>query len=147
MIIEFDKEVYKTEQTIYQGQISFGYHTQSTYLGSCISIILFSKEFKIGGLSHIVGHKTKIGNYNLPNEVIEQFQAYRTEYRIKDPYYFIVGGSNSCKQILEMTKKELQKNEIKYSLGDVLGKYHRKVSLIPKKSKIKIYKKRLYAFS
>ncbi len=147
MHIEYVKKRGNAEQTIYQGQISFGSHTQSTGLGSCICLILFSEKLKIGGLSHIVGHKTNIGPYNFPDDVIKQFQAHQARDGIKDPGYFIIGGSDPCAGILGTVEGELQKNNMKYALIDVLGRYHRQVILFPKESKITIYKETLGTYS
>ncbi|MFW6220261.1 MAG: hypothetical protein ACOC3X_01170 [Nanoarchaeota archaeon] len=139
--IEYINKLYKCKNIIHQGQISFGNYDQATYLGSCISLILFSSELKMGGLSHIVEHITNIGKYNFANEVIDKYLEIKKNYKLFDSKYYIVGGSSTCEHVFKNTKIELEKNNIKYKIIDVLGNYHRSICLIPKENTIKIFKK------
>ncbi len=132
----------QAETVIYQGQISYGAQTQLTYLGSCVAIILFSKEYEFAALSHIVGHTTSIGSYNHAHEVLDFYQR---ELISKAPFaYFLIGGADRCVHVLEEVRRELDKREILYKELDVLGNYYRRVFVDPGNQEILLMKKDLF---
>ncbi len=140
MDVEYIFEPVKTDKRIGQAEISFGEFSQHTYLATCISIVVFSDEKRIGGLSHIVGRKTNIGPFPMPQETIDQLKIHIVNYCIIDPRYYIVGGMANCKHILEMTEGVLRMNRIEYDKVDVLGEKYRNIFLLPEERKLKILK-------
>ncbi len=129
------------DETIYQGQISFGPHSQLTYLGSCVAIIIFCKKWDYAGLSHVVGHKTRIGDFNLAHEVLDFYQKLAVEHA---PFeYYLIGGSDNCAHVLSNTETELKRRNITYRCLDVLGMSYRQVKIIPRDRTILLYKKRM----
>jgi hypothetical protein len=155
MITKHPRKPDYTTTEIYGGQVSFGRDPNRTSLGSCISIILLSDTLKIGGLSHIVGHEKNNDTSNLirgphvyPNQVLDEYCKYIDSYHITDPNFYIVGGSNRCPQVLEMTENELIHRQITYTplmdkndKPDLLGQYWRQVILLPEKITIKLFRK------
>ncbi|MEW6239080.1 MAG: hypothetical protein AB1656_27175 [Candidatus Omnitrophota bacterium] len=127
---------------ICQGQISFGAHTQLTYLGSCVSIIIFSLSRNAAGLSHVVGHVTQMGKYNLAWQVLDYYQQVLSKFGTFE--YYLIGGSDFCKHVLQETEDELAKRRIQYTKLDVLGNYYRRVLILPKERTIKLFKKVIY---
>jgi chemotaxis receptor (MCP) glutamine deamidase CheD len=122
------------------GFFHFGRDPQQTILGSCVSIIIASRQNLLAGLSCIVGRKSS-GPFNYPNAVLNYFQEYVEKYSLHGVQYCAIGGSDSNKWILDMVLNECKKRKIDCSLLDVLGSYHRQVLLIPEQGKIQIYKK------
>lgn len=125
---------------IEEGYFYFGREPQQTILGSCVSLILLSREKLLGGLSCIVGRESK-GPFNYPDQVVKYFQEATKRYAIPDPKYYVVGGSDSCKWVLDMVLDECKKGHINCSDIDTLGSYHRQVLLAPEQGKIQIYRK------
>lgn len=143
MIFEEIHKDRNSQQSIFQGQISFGSHSQSTFLGSCISLILFSDRHRLGGLSHIVGRETSLGRYSLPEQAVDEMLRLQIRHGIDDPEFYLIGGSTSCRFVLEGLEYSLKRREVHYEKKDVLGSYHRKVILIPEERKVQIYRKGL----
>jgi len=123
-----------------EGQIYFGRDACDVILGSCISLVIFSDSTLLGGISHITGYSSS-GKYNYPKEVITQFRFFEEKYNLNDAVYRLVGGSDKCRQVIDMTIKELSDRHISYSEIDVLGSCHRQLILLPEQNKIKIYRK------
>ncbi len=136
---EYTEERVRGEESIHQGQVSFGTHSQFTYLGSCISLIVMSQYKNVGGLSHIVGRETILGRYNFAGQVLDYFKQLASKH---GPFsYYLVGGSDGCEFVLQDTEYQLNTRQLEYTKIDVLGLYYRQVLLIPSKRKVKIYKK------
>lgn len=140
MIFQYIDNKLKVDERIYQGQISFGAHAQSTYLGSCVSIIALSNRGNFGGLSHVVGHRTSIGDHNLAHQVLDVFQE---REKTSGPYsYFVIGGSERCRHVLDEVDAELGKRRIRHIKLDILGLYFREVYFFPRSRTIKLRKVR-----
>ncbi|RJP34485.1 MAG: hypothetical protein C4527_02125 [Candidatus Omnitrophota bacterium] len=142
LCFEFIEKIIHGKETIQQGQVSFGEHSQSTHLGSCVSIIVLSKSRNVGGLSHVVGRETSIGDYNFAEMVIDYFQSLEKPFGPFD--YYAVGGSDNCLFVLEDVERQFNLRMIHYEKLDVLGMYYRHVLLIPQEHKLMIHKKSLF---
>jgi len=123
-----------------EGYYHFGREPQRAILGSCVSLILLSRNKLLGGLSCIVGRPSK-GPFNYPSQVVEYFKKVSEFYELTDSEYYAVGGSDSCKWVLDRVLDECKKSSIHCSEIDTLGRFHRQVLLSPESGKIQIYKK------
>jgi chemotaxis receptor (MCP) glutamine deamidase CheD len=133
--------IHGIENRVGEGEIYSGREISDTILGSCVSLVFYSESTMIGGLSCIVGRKSK-GPYNFASDVIGQFIAYQQENNIKDAEYFLIGGSNICKWVLDGIIIELDRKNMSYKEEDVLGlSMHRQVIFHPEQSKLQIYRK------
>lgn len=122
-----------------QGEITFGETPQSTNLGSCLSLILYSKEKGLGGLSHIVGYGER-GRFKYIDEVLKEFNYLCDVNHITDQQYFLIGGSDNTPHVYENCIDTLDREGINITEQDVLGKYHRRVSLFPQEEKLFVYR-------
>jgi chemotaxis receptor (MCP) glutamine deamidase CheD len=139
MDVEYTTNYLIGNERIYQGEITeFNNNTKSTILGSCVSVILFSEELKKGCISHILGVKLEDKQFGLGKQVIEEYQNIEKKNSLKDAIYYIIGGSKNVPSAYDQTIYELEKKKIKYEIIDVLGKFTRKIMLIPKESKLLI---------
>lgn len=146
MIIEYRESNIRADEIVYQGGICFGSHSQATHLASCVSIILHSEKQKIGGLSHITGYPTEMP-FNYPHQALDELNRLEHIHLIADPEYYLVGGSTKCRWVLDSTTKELDQRRIHYQVVDILGSYHRKVTIMPDESRIVIAKQPLLTFN
>jgi hypothetical protein len=145
MDIVYVKPPVKSEEKIFVGQIAgFGSHTQSTHLGSCVSLILYSARLRKGCISHIGGSKHSMGPYNFPNEVLAYESELEKQYSIPDPFYYVIGGSDSSIPLAQMTEDELKEHKKRYKIVDVGGRFYRAVKLIPLEARIEIHKMSLF---
>jgi len=96
----------------------------------------------IAGLSHVVGHVTQLGKYNLAWQVLDYYQHALAKYGAFE--YYLIGGSDFCKHVLQETENELSNRRIYYKKLDVLGSYYRRVLILPKERTIKLFKKAIY---
>ncbi len=137
--LEFKDHRQGGKQALQQGEVSFGDYSQSTHLGSCISIVVLSMHQNLGGLSHIVGRKTNFGAYNFVEEVLDYFTGLEQRY---GPFeYYVAGGAESCRFVLDEVEREFRHRSIPYTKLDVLGMFYRNLLLVPTTRTLYIHKK------
>jgi len=131
------------EEKISLGEISFSEKTQSTYLASCLSLIVHSPLRKIGGISHIVGSIDNMRKYefNLAGEAIEGFRKLLIEHQVYDPHYYLIGGTNRGIHVTRKALEQIYKANIYIrnrdpltgEITDILGDKYRDICLDPAK--------------
>ena len=122
------------------GEMSFGKETQSTYLGSCISLILHSPSKRIGGISHIVGSTDKEYPFNTAEDVINQYYLIIKEHQILDPTFYLIGGTEKAFYTAKNSLEIINKHNIFISKFDILGDYYRNICYDPVNEIIEIEK-------
>lgn len=135
-------------ENISLGEITFGSNTQSTYLASCLSLIVNSPSKKIGGISHIVGRKGNNNfDFNFAKDVIEEFNKKLLKYYIYDPEYYLVGGTNMGIHVTERAINEIDnagiqivnKNKVYGKYNDILGEKYKDILYDPTKQLLLIH--------
>ena len=145
MKIEYTPIRMSCHETITQGQVTrFSQQTQMTWLGSCISLILFSEKEKKAIISHITGNN-KHGPFGMPDKVLDHYRS--IDRRIQDPEYLMIGGTDKAPLAYDLTTRELNSRCIDYIEADVLGEYHRRIIVIPTESLLQIHKTPLWPTS
>lgn len=125
-----------------QGEVCVGTALMATYVGSCVAVIFYAQEKRIGGLTHITGFGPR-GKAHHPDEAIckalramQKLGVNRNEIRC-----YLIGGSDSTEDILNQTQVELGRQGLRGVLIDTQGRYHRKLFFFPEKGEVYLRRK------
>lgn len=142
MKIKFVDKMDMADVYVGTGDASFGPHSQKAILGSCLSLIIFSDEKRVGGLTHICCFETE-KYYCYPDQAIDYLISVESYHSIDDPEYFLVGGSSSTQSsinVYNQTISALVNRNVSYKKVDLLGSKFRVILLNPSETELLIHK-------
>ena len=111
-------------------------------LGSCVAVIFYAPENKIGGLAHIMlpgtapeSEKEKLKySYNALNELMNKFNFYKVDHNLIK--IFIIGGADVLDQnsqvgesIISYLKKRIADMNLKITADETGGKERRSATI------------------